>query len=446
MTVRAPIEFTDINHRRVGNQVEVAEILAGIGTSLPVKFGDSSSVDAFARLRITNPFTVFDSKQIWDDSDIANSVENFPLFYDNQEISGGGTTTTFNVNRASTTLGVTNVTAGNRVRQTKQRFNYQPGKSMLIILTGIFGSTLSGNTKRLGYYDDNNGLFYQALGGVFSVCRRSSITGSPVDEIVNQSDWNLDKLDGTGKSGFILNLLAAQIFFLDFEWLGTGRIRFGFFIDGMPVYVHEMLHANVLDAVYMSTPNLPIRFEIDNDGTGAATTLEQICNTVISEGGIQPGGTLRFADIGETTAVDITAATPGNAYAICGIRLKSAYLSADVRETFVTLIENSGANNPFLWKLHLNPTLTTGLTYADVPNSAIQFGMGLPAGDVLTAEGTVLSGSYQARQDANASIVLDSILRLGSLIDGTPDELVLSGSPLSNNQLYFGGLQWRESW
>jgi hypothetical protein len=99
-----------------------------------------------------------------------------------------------------------------------------------------------------------------------------------------------------------------------------------------------------------------------------------------------------------------------------------------------------------LWKLHLNPTLTVGLTYSDVSNSAVQFGVGLPAGDVLTDEGTVMGGSYQARQDAGADKILESVLRLGSLIDGTRDELVLSASPITNNQVFFGGLQWREVW
>jgi hypothetical protein len=419
------------------------------GLSLPVKFGDSPSIDAFARARFSQPFTLFDSKQIWDDPDIANNAENYPLFWDNQEVSGSGTTTTFSVNRASTTLGVTLNTAGERLRQTKQRFNYQPGKSQVGIFTCIDLESVSGITKRIGLFDDDNGLFFQSQDGVMSVVVRSFASGAAVDTAIAQANWNKDKMDGSGASGITLDFSKSQIPFVDFEWLGVGRVRFGWFVDGLPVYCHEVLNTNSLNVVYMSNPNLPVRASIDNDGTGAADTFEQVCTTVISEGGIQPNGALRFDNIGETAAVDIAAATPGVIYAVCGIRLKPAYLSADVREVFASLIENSGANNPFVWRIHLNPTITAALTYTDVPNSAIQFGVGdgtTPANNVITAAGTVVAGGYQARQDANANIPLEAALRLGSLIDGTRDQYVLSGGPLTNNQLYFGGLQWREAW
>jgi hypothetical protein len=426
--------------------------LAGSGSGgLAIKFSDSPSLDAFARQRISEPFTLFDSKQIWDDSDIANDVENYPLFYDNQETSGAGTSTVFNVNRASTTLGVSATTAGTRTRQTKQRFNYQPGKSQLVIITGILGGATAGITKRFGYFDANDGLFFEQSGSGMAVVARSNVSGSPIDTAVAQADWNIDKMNGAGASGINLDFSKVQIFFFDFEWLGVGRVRFGFYVDGLPFYCHEVLNANNLTSVYMSNPNLPVRTEIINDGSGAADNIEHICTTVVSEGGIQPNGVLRFGDIGDTTAEDISTPTAGVTYALCGIRLKSNYLSADIREVFVSVIENSGANNAFVWRLHLNPTITAALTYSDVANSAIQFGIadtGTPANNViLTANyGTVIAGGYQSRTDANANIPLESASRLGSLIDGTVDQYVLSSAPITANNLFFAGLQWREAW
>lgn len=412
-----------------------------------VKPADGGAIDAFARQRFSEPFTLFDSKQIWNDPDITDTSENFPLFFDNQEISGGGTTTLFNVNRASTTLGVAANTAGHRVRQTKQHFNYQPGKSQLIILTGVANQTKSGNIKRLGYHNASNGLFFEDNGGAWSTVVRSSVSGVAIDNAIAQGSWNLDPLNGNGPSGIRLEPGNAQITFIDFEWLAVGRVRFGFVIDGKPIYCHQYLHANNIGSAYMSTPNLPVRCEIINNGTGGADIVEQICATVISEGGIQPSGVSRWSDIGTTSAQDITAATIGTVYAICGIRLKQNYLSADVRLERVSIIENSGANNPFLWRLHLNPTLTSGsLTYANVSNSAVQFGTGAPAGDVITGLGTILAGGYQSRNDATASIAINTALRLGSTIAGVSDRLVVSGTPITTNQVYFGGLQWREAW
>jgi len=441
-----PVEFVrEINggakYQRVGNRVQLEDAY-GASISIP-------SLDAFGRSRISQPYTLFDSKQVWNDPGLADNVENYPLFWDNQQTAGGGTTTTFNVNRASTTLSVSASTAGTRVRQTKQRFNYQPGKSQLVILTGIFGSTPSGVTKRYGYFDSSNGFFFQNIGGTWSVVIRSFVTGAAIDRTANQADWNIDTLDGNGPSGININQLTAQIFFVDFEWLGVGDMAFGFFVDRQPIYCHVFRNANILTSVYMSTPNLPIRAEIINSGAGAASQLELVCTTVVSEGGVQPNGTMRFADIGDTPAEDISAPTAGQAYALCGIRLKTAYLSADVKESFISVIENSGANNAFIWRLHFNPTIAVALTYADVANSAVQFGSGnkaTPANNEISAFGTVVAGGYQARTDASALASLQSALRLGSLIDGTRDELVLSAAGITSNNLFYAGIQWGEAW
>jgi hypothetical protein len=377
---------------------------------------------------------------------LAANVENFPLFWDNQQTSGAGTATNFNVNRASTILSVLANTAGIRVRQTKQRFNYQPGKSQLVILTGRCGATPSGITKRYGYFDASNGLFFQDAGGTWSVVVRSFVSGIAVDTVVTQANWNLDKLDGTGASGVTLDKDTVQVMLFDFEWLGTGRVRFGFFIDGIPIYCHEILNANHLSTVYMSTPNLPVRAEISNDGTGAASDFELICATVISEGGSQPNGMFRSGNLGTAAASEIQADTIGTIYAVCGIRLKSAYLSAEVREVSLSIVETTAPGTYFLWQLHLNPTLTIGLTYTDVSRSAVQFGTGAAAGDVITVSGFILRSGYVSANTQELLVALDSALRLGALIDGTRDELVLSVTPITANLDVLGGLTWKEAW
>lgn len=429
-----------------GTQVSVSN-----NPTVFTKSADSAAIDAFVRWRVSNPFTIFDSKQIFDNPDLANNVENYPLFFDNQELSGGsGTTTTFNPNRASTILAVSDATAGVRVRQTRQRFNYQSGKSQLIICTLVPGVTGSGINKRFGYFDENNGLMFQIVGGTWQVNIRTNLTGSPVNNPVDQSSWNKDNLDGTGStnnpSGINLNKSAAQIFFIDFEWLGVGRVRFGMVIDGLIVYVHEYLNANIGTSVYMSTPNLPVRVEIENDGTGSADSIETICSTVISEGGVNPNGVIRNENMGMLAANAIQANTINTTYAVCGIRLKSQYLAAFVQEVVISFVETSGGSNPFLWQLHFNPTLTTGLTYNAVSNSAIEFGLALVAGDELIDDGTVLGGEYVSGSVKSVAASLESFLRLGSLIDGTPDEMVLSITPGTSNQRIFGSFTWKETW
>lgn len=401
-------------------------------------------VDAFVRSRVSNPHTIFDSKQVFNDPDLAANVEAFPLFFDNAETSGGGTSTAFDIDDASTTLSVSENTAGTRVRQSKQRFNYQPGKSQQLIYTGVIGAGVSGVTKRIGLFDGNNGVFFELDGTTLSVVTRSSVTGSAVDIAVAQADWNIDKLDGTGKSGITLDPTKEQVFTLDFEWLGSGTVAFGFFIDRELHYVHLAHHANRQAVTYMSTPNLPVRTEISNDGTGAAASIEVACVSISSEGGIQPGGVIRSGNLGTLSASEVSASVINSTYVVCAIRLKAAYLGATVREVGFSMLAAGNVN--FMWSIHFNPTVTTTLDaqWVDHDQSAVQFAAGQAAGNVLTDLGYVLDSGYVSNQVRATTRELGSALRLGAAINGTRDILVLGVTPTSVNQDILGSLTWRE--
>jgi hypothetical protein len=376
---------------------------------------------------VANPETLFDNKQTHD---------NQPLFWDDQEVSGGSTTSTYNANQASVTLAVGATTAGKRVRQSKQRMNYQPGKSQLIFLTGIIGAGASGITAQIGYFDDNNGLFFENKDGTMQVVVRTKTSGSVVDNETTQTSWNLDPMNGTGPSGINLDFSKTQIFMIDFEWLGVGRVRYGFVVDGIPVYCHQVINANVQTVVYISTPNQPIRYAIENDGTAAAASVTHICTAVISEGGTDFTGMLRY---GSTGATHVDANTADTVYAIYGIRLKSSHFDAVVKEVGMSMIAET--NDDFEWTLRLNPTVAGTFTYADVTNSCVQEAAGATANTVTG--GTIMNGGF-AQANATVDRLLPSTYWPGALIDGTPDELVLCAMPLSANADINGSLTWRE--
>ena len=392
-----------------------------------IKTQDSPSVDAFARLRVSVPTTIFDSKQ---------TIDNAPLFWDDQEVSGATTTSTHSKPYARSRLGVALNTAGKRVRQTFQRFNYQPGKSQLIILTGVMGTGASGITGEIGMFDDNNGLFFRNDDAVMSVVVRSGVTGSPVDTVVVQSSWNKDKMDGTGVSGITLDFSKTQIFFMDFEWLGVGRVRFGFFVAGKPYYCHEALHANVLDSVYMSTPNLPLRYSIENDGTGVASTLDHICSSVAVEGGVQDIGIVKYVS---TASVHVDANTIGTLYAAVGLRLKTTALSAVVKIVTATLLSKTA--DAYEWVLVLNPTIAGTFTYVDIADSPLQRALGTTANTVTG--GTFIGGGFAS---AAAGVIQPIISEryLGSTIAGVSDRIVLCVRPMATNADIEGGLSWKE--
>ncbi|MEK0326746.1 MAG: hypothetical protein QQN63_13690, partial [Nitrosopumilus sp.] len=314
-----------------------------------INLGTSGARDAFTRLRVSNPTTIFDSKQIFD---------NAPLFWDDQEVSGAGTTSTYSKDNARSRLAVSASTAGKRVRQTFMRFNYNPGKSQLCFMTGVLGAGAAGITQEIGMHDDNNGVLFQCKDGVIRVIIRSSVSGSAVDEVVTQAEWNLDTLDGAGKlninpSEHLAIWSNNQVFMFDYEWLGTGRVRLGIVIGGEIFYVHEFLNANVRTTVYMSTPNLPLRYSIENDGTGGAAFLDHICSSVSSEGGADQNGIIRHV---ESAGTVLDAASTNVFYALLGMRLKSTHFGATVLPLEVGISEYAGSKF-YAWHWLLNPTV-----------------------------------------------------------------------------------------
>lgn len=407
------------------------------GSPFPILINDGPQVDAFSRLRISNPQVLFDSKQI---------VDNQPLYYDDQQTSGSGTTSVFQTNQASTKMSVSNLTAGTRVRQTFQRFNYQPGTSSLINLTGVLGSKNTGIQKRLGYFDGYNGLFFELNATDLRVVVRTSTSGSTVDGYVIQANWNLDKLDGTGASGITLDTAKTQIFVIDFEWLGVGRVRFGFNIAGITYYCHQVLNANILTLAFMGNSNLPLRFEISNDGTGPIDSLTKICSTVINEGGLSISTGTLFSIDGYASSLTTNANI--SVYPIIAIQLKSNYYMATIDPVALNIISSTTAN--FRICLLVNPTIIgTALSYTGVNNSAIQYALGTSGTTV--SGGTQIyseygSGSNQAGGTfgrITSSIV--NALHIGSNIAGTSDTLVFGVQSVAGGAMtFYGSLSYRE--
>lgn len=392
-----------------------------------IKFADSASLDAFGRLRVSNPTTLLDSKQLNDKQTLVWT-----------EATVGSATSVHYPNLACTRLTCSTTSGDKATRQTKLYIPYQPGKSFSVKITGVMGTIKSNVTQRIGYFDDNNGLFFEQNGTNLRVVKRNYISGAAVDTAVNQSDWNLDKLDGSGDSGITLNMSKTHIFVIDFQWLGVGRVRFGFNIDGNNHYVHEMLHANVETSVYLSTPTLPVRYQIENTGTTASSTsLDHICASVVSEGGYAFNGIRRTADRGITSITVGTTLLP-----ILSIRL----LSSNIRSTlsdFNINVFNAG-NGDFRWVLLLNPTITGGssASWTTLLNSVAEYD--------ITRSGTVSAGiqlhSGYGQGAANLAINenIDSSSYVTADIAGTSDELVLAAQCVTGSDSFYGALSWKE--
>lgn len=395
-------------------------------TTLEVGFADTSSIDSFGRLRVSQVTSLLDVKQLGD---------NAPLFID-EEINGGATSTYIN----SSSIMETSTSGDYVIRQSFQRSLYQNGKSQQILMTMDNFQPETNIIKRIGYYNSLDTNDYQDnLDGIFLESSDSEVkvkiykNGS---EVINvpQTQWNIDALDGSGTSGININWENSQIFEVDFEWLGVGRVRFSLVVDGTIIPFHYYNHANNNQGVYMISPNQPIRWEIRQTGVGSGK-YSHICASVGSEGALNQLGVERSINSGDSA---VQANDPNTEYAVLGIRLNNQSLN-DV----VTLLRFNlfgSTNDNFHYQVHLNPTLSTEPNWQYLENSAIDWFQN----DVtVTSDGIILDSGYVSGQTSRSGLI-DNALRVGTDLNLTSDIVVIAVQPLTTNLDVYGSLTFKE--
>jgi hypothetical protein len=379
-----------------------------------IKYSNSPNIDSFGRLRVSEPFTLFDSSHRYDDNGLWSTA------------TATGGTATFDANQGLINLDVTADSGSSVTRETIKVFSYQPGKSLLVLSTFVMSAAKTGLRQRVGYYGAENGYYLEQSGSTVSFVERSSVSGALVDTPVAQASWNVDPMNGSGPSGIILDFTKAQILFMDLEWLGVGTVRIGFVIDGNFHVCHKFQHANLITSTYITTASLPLRYEITNTtATSGASTLKQICSTVLSEGGYQLNGLQQAVGIPVTTPT--TLAVAGTFYPVLSIRLKTSpnRLDAIVISTAISIMATiSGDYN---WQVISSGT-TTGGTWVDAPNnSSVQYnidGTSFTGGRILASGFFSVSNQGSTQVDILKEALFKTQLERNGLT-GTPFELTI---------------------
>jgi hypothetical protein len=390
--------------------------------------GDGSTAyDAFGRLRVSNPLTIFDSKNVMSKND---------LFDEALTASG---TVSYTANKSTVNLNVTTASGDKVIRQSKRVMSYEPGKSLLILNTFVMNAQESGLEQRVGTFDANNGIFFEDTGTGYQIVRRSYTSGSSVDDPIAQSAWNGDKLDGTGASGYTLDPTKATILFTDYEWLGMGSVRVGFVIDGKFITAHTFLNANNLDTVYMQTANLPIRYEIETTGTiSGAAVLQQVCSSTIIEGGYAPAGIIQSIGTASLGGVNLTSA--GTFYNLATIRIKSGRPYAVIVPIDVSA--SAISNSDFEIKLIKNATPSTAFSYTSYSDN-VEYDL---TGTTTITGGTVIGQAYLSGKGANSlAFAQDGFnfqYQIGQTIAGVSDTITLCAKGASNGDDVCGTLKW----
>jgi hypothetical protein len=403
------------------SNVNVTPIVIGGGNG-------STAYDAFGRLRVSNPLTIFDSKNVLS----KNS------FFDESTVNGG--TVTYTSNSSTVNLNITEAAGSKTIRQSKRVMSYQPGKSLLILNTFVMNTATANLKQKIGAFDANNGIFFTADGTTLKIVRRTYTSGTSADNEVSQSSWSGDKLDGTGASGYTLDITKSNILFMDFEWLGVGSVRVGFVIDGKFITAHTFNNANSLTTVYMQTANLPIRYEIERVGTLSAGTytLKQICSTCMSEGGYSPEGIQKMIGTGNVNA-GVNLGTANTYFNIATIRIKSSRPYAVIIPAGADILNVS--NGDFEWGLFVNSTPSSAFSYTSFDDNTEY---DLTTVD-LTTTGTRVAGGYLGGKTAPFSIGGEGFAfsyQLGQTISGTSDTLTLAVRPGAANGDVSGLIKW----
>lgn len=395
-------------------------------------FSDSPNIDAFSRLRVSNPTSVFDAQLTYDLQ---------PTLFEQTTNGTGASIAHDSTDRCALMTFSSTPTGGETTMQTYEHFRYQPIKSQLVAVTFNFIEAATNVLKYAGYSDGNNGFEFQN-DGTDNILKINSDT-SAGDQSVTQTNWNLDKLDGTGLSGITLDITKTQILIIDFQALYVGRVRMGFDIDGKIVYAHEFLNANSQTSPYIQTANLPIRVGMSCTGT-VSTTMKYICSAVASEGGQELTASYDFAQSNNVTAgngtdTHLISLRPRTTFNSIANRVKFGFIELELLVT---------GNSPIEWKLCVGQALTTP-SFANVNTSysAMDYDTagtlsGSPA--IVINRGYVaatsqVKGAQSSKIVSRYPITLDAA---GAVRDLGTLTLLVSG--IGGTSTTYGTLKWRE--
>lgn len=312
------------------------------------------------------------------------------------------------------------------LRRTKRRLPYQPGKGLNVLQSYVGAPLVSGLVQEVGLFDDRNGILLRASGTTVQFVIRSFTSGAVQEVVVDQENWNIFTFP-------TLDFSKADIFTCDLEWLGVGRVRTGFVIDGEYQYCHEFNHANALNSVYMTTAILPLTCRIE--ATSAASgTMKQVCSSVSSEGGYEPLGPIY-------TISPSIAAIPNTSgeRIVAGIRMVSGRTDNVIIPAKIDLVTEN--TTTIQWRLRTNAT-TSGVTWAAAGNG--RGNVQTTSSGSIVSGGTVIdSGLFFSAGSIELPLGAGLASSLGVNADGSSEELVLTVTS-SGNARATGLLGWRE--
>jgi len=382
---------------------------------------NGEAIDAFARLKVSTPFTLFDSQHRYQQNDKWDTL-----------VTSGGSIE-FKPNESVVDLKLTTASGAKVYRETKRVFAYQPGKSLLVLSTFAFAATKTNLRQRVGYFGTQNGIYLEQNGNDVYLVLRTYVGGSVDDTTykVSQANWNGDKFNGTGPSGRTLDLTKANIMLIDIEWLGVGDVRVGFIVEGRPVIAHTFHNDNLRPTTYMTTATLPLRMEIENlSTTASSSTAKQICNSVMSEAGFE-GFSRRYNVAMGLTERNLS--DDGVLYPIVSLKLNSNRLDSVIIPSNISALVTT--NNIAQYRILLNPTFGgTNPTWTTHYNGNVDYVIH-DIGTSVSGGNDIIGGYINTHGLLTVSEINDFNFQLGRTQAGVSDIITIAMTGKANTKV-----------
>ena len=308
------------------------------------------------------------------------------------------------------------------ITQTFIRHGYYPGRACQPEFTYVNLAPEDGVVKRVGYFSastvapysaDRDGAYLESADGKISlvIIKNGTVHESQAPDAMDMGVWK-----------------NFNVTLFDFLYLGGTSLTWYQILNGQRDFFLRYNHSgNVADTIF-NHPSQPLRAEVRS--TGGAGDMTFVCGNVNTMGaGIDGFGTPANIDSGNAY---ISCNSAGTEYPLLGVKKNDP--TADFVIKGVSVSASAGAAEILRWRLLLNPTLSSALSYSAVTNSYID----KAAGDgtiTVTSEGyCIAAGNGGARSGNTANI--SRALRLGMSIAGVYDEIILAVTPLDSTQKY----------
>jgi hypothetical protein len=283
------------------------------------------------------------------------------------------------------------------------------------------------NFKLLASPDAESNVNLSSLGTTdvhsFTPAKSGIIVTKTVDTRVAQGDWSIDPCDGSGPTGYNLDLSRIQMAYIDYSWYGAGKIRFGFKTgDGQVQYVHEFVHNNFLYESYLRSGNLPARYEVVTyDNPTYIPFLFHWGTSVMMDGRFDDDNAYLFTATSQTLTVPGTTA-------------KSYSSSAVNATTNLVTIPSHGFSNGDL--VQYEGIATNGLRGQNTQNTAISYTSFAISNKALTSNIATLTTSAAHGFSAGQSVDIrgvDATFNGVYNITGTPTGTTFTYARIADN-------------